>query len=703
MRSIFSRQHQTLAALWLFGVFVATQFSLTTALAADKSAKTPDPLDGPPVVTCKAWVVVDAKTGKQVAGENENKKLHPASVTKMMTALLVSEVLEKDPDAINEVITFSENADKTIGSSSKIEAGEKVTVGELLYGLMLPSGNDASVAFAEHFGDRVGDKSDAKGYDRFIEAMNQKAKSLGMKSTGYRNSHGLDHEEHVTTATDQAILARAIMEQPILAKVVGTTEYVGKVTKPDGKTREIQWENTNRLLGYENYLGIKTGTTSKAGACLASCCEREGDRRIMVVLGSSGTDARYADSRNLWRYTWNLVPPSSEKSDDTDKKMTLSPEAKRIHESSLVIDGHNDLMWEVRQKGSGDFGKLDIRQPQPKIHTDIPRLKEGNIGAQFWSVWVPTYMGEDGTAFLTTLEQTALVKKMIETYPDVFELALTVDDIERISKQGKVASLIGVEGGHCIQDSLANLNHLYEQGARYMTLTHSSNVGWADSSTDEEATGGLSPFGVEVVQRMNRLGMMVDISHVSAKTMHAAMDISKAPIIFSHSSARAIAGSPRNVPDDVLKRVHDSEGIVMVNFYSAFVVDKSAKRYSKRFAMKQKLIEEVGQVEADVRISKWDRENPMDLGTINDVLDHIDHLARVAGWEHVGLGADYDGVDALPTGLEDVSRYPYITQGLLDRGYTEEQIRGILGQNLIRVMRKVEEVAAELKEASASP
>lgn len=700
MLSNYFRHSTILSALFLFGVFFATHLSLAIADAPDALAKKIDPLDGPPVVTCDAWIVVDAKSGKRLDGWKDTERLHPASVTKMMTALLVNDVLKQDPDAINETITFSENADKTVGSTSDVNAGEKVSVGDLLYGLLLPSGNDASVAFAEHFGDRVGEESDAKGYDRFIEAMNQRAKSLGMDKTGYRNSHGLDHDEHLTTAADQAKLACEIMKSPILSKVVGTANYKTHVTKPDGSKREVEWDNTNRLLKYQNYLGIKTGTTSKAGACLASCCEREGDRRILIVLGSSGTDARYSDSRNLWRWTWTQTPPNSAK---TDNKMTLSPEAKRIHESSLVIDGHNDLMWEVREKGDSSFEKIDIRKPQPKLHTDIPRLKAGNVGAQFWSVYVPATLDDDGTAFLTTLEQIALVKKMVELYPDQFELAMTVDDIERITKSGKLASLIGVEGGHCIQESLSNLNHLYDQGARYMTLTHSKNLSWADSSTDEEQTGGLSPFGVEVIQRMNRLGMMVDISHVSAKTMHAAMDVSKAPIIFSHSSARAVADSPRNVPDDVLKRVHDTEGLVMVNFYSAFVVPESAQRYSTRFALKQKLIDEVGLAEANVRMAKWDRENPMQLGTIEDVLDHIDHLVKVAGWEHVGLGADFDGVDALPEGLEDVSRYPYITQGLLDRGYTEEQIRGILGENLMRVMRKVEEVAAEMKQTTATP
>ncbi|MHC2067179.1 dipeptidase [Bremerella sp. T1] len=381
------------------------------------------------------------------------------------------------------------------------------------------------------------------------------------------------------------------------------------------------------------------------------------------------------------------------------KPIVLTEEAKQLHNSCLVIDGHNDLMWEVRKQSSGDFQKLDIAKRQPQIHTDIPRLREGNLGAQFWSVWVPVEKGD--TSFLTTLEQIELVHKMVETYPDTFELATTAADIERISQDGKIASLIGVEGGHCIQESLSNLNHFYERGARYMTLTHSDSLSWADSSTDAPRSGGLSPFGHQVIQRMNQLGMMVDISHVSVDTMNAAMDVSKAPVIFSHSSARAVANTPRNVPDEILKRVHDSEGIIMVNFYSSFVVPSSAIRYTKRKDLQRELSERLDPAQVKVHLAKWDRENPVEQGTVHHLLDHIDHLADVAGWQHVGLGGDFDGVDTLPKGMEDVSKYPYITQGLLDRGYTHEQIRGILGGNLIRVMKQVEQVAQGMKKSSS--
>ncbi len=381
------------------------------------------------------------------------------------------------------------------------------------------------------------------------------------------------------------------------------------------------------------------------------------------------------------------------------KPIVLTEEAKQLHNSCLVIDGHNDLMWEVRKQSSGDFQKLDIAKRQPQIHTDIPRLREGNLGAQFWSVWVPVEKGD--TSFLTTLEQIELVHKMVETYPDTFELATTAADIERISQDGKIASLIGVEGGHCIQESLSNLNHFYERGARYMTLTHSDSLSWADSSTDAPRSGGLSPFGHQVIQRMNQLGMMVDISHVSVDTMNAAMDVSQAPVIFSHSSARAVANTPRNVPDEILKRVHDSEGIIMVNFYSSFVVPSSAIRYTKRKDLQRELSERLDPAQVKVHLAKWDRENPVEQGTVHHLLDHIDHLADVAGWQHVGLGGDFDGVDTLPKGMEDVSKYPYITQGLLDRGYTHEQIRGILGGNLIRVMKQVEQVAQGMKKSSS--
>jgi membrane dipeptidase len=243
--------------------------------------------------------------------------------------------------------------------------------------------------------------------------------------------------------------------------------------------------------------------------------------------------------------------------------IVLTDAARELQRRSLVIDGHNDLPWEIRTQGSSDFSKLDISQPQPKLHTDIPRLRKGGVGAQFWSVWVPVDLGYKGQALATTLEQIELVKLMLGRYPDTFELALSTGDIDRIHADGKIASLIGVEGGHCIEESLGTLRKLYELGGRYMTLTHTDTLSWADSGTDEAKSGGLSPFGEEVVRTMNELGMMVDLSHVSPETMHDALNVTTAPVIFSHSSARAVADHPRNVPDDVLKRLKEKDGVVV--------------------------------------------------------------------------------------------------------------------------------------------
>jgi membrane dipeptidase len=387
--------------------------------------------------------------------------------------------------------------------------------------------------------------------------------------------------------------------------------------------------------------------------------------------------------------------------DRTEIKLTGA--AIKLHKSALMIDGHNDMPWEIRTKGSSSFDKLDISKPQRNLQTDIPRLRQGGVGAQFWSVWVPVETGYRGEALSTTLEQIDLVKRMIARYPDTFELALTPDDIDRIHKEGKIASLIGVEGGYSIEESLSTLEKLYNLGARYMTLTHGDSLSWADSATDAPKSNGLSPFGKQVVKKMNDLGMMVDISHVSAKTMHDAMDVSEAPIIFSHSSAQAVADSSRNVPDDVLKRLHEKDGVVMVNFFSGFVVPAAAKsyidglNYEREFQKKHddpKIVKE--------EMARWKKQHQLPRGTIHDLLDHIDHISKVAGVRYVGIGSDYDGVSVLPKQLEDVSSYPYITQGLLDRGYTEEQIRGILGGNLMRVFRGAEAYAAKHKK-SASP
>ena len=382
--------------------------------------------------------------------------------------------------------------------------------------------------------------------------------------------------------------------------------------------------------------------------------------------------------------------------------IVLTDAAKKLHASALMIDGHNDMPWELRKQASSNFDKMDISQPQPKLQTDIPRLRAGGVGAQFWSVWVPVETGYRGEALSTTLEQIDLVKRMIARYPETFELALTADDIDRIHKEGKIASLIGVEGGYSIEESLNTLEKLYKLGARYMTLTHSDSLSWADSATDTPKNNGLSPFGKEVVRKMNELGMMVDISHVSAKTMHDAIDVSGAPVLFSHSSAKGVADSSRNVPDDVLKRLPEKDGVVMVNFFSGFVVPSAAKTYIDSIDYERELKKKDSDPKhVEEEMKRWKKQHPYPRGTIHDLLDHIDHIAKVAGVKHVGIGSDFDGVSKLPTQLEDVSCYPYITQGLLDRGYTEEQIRGILGGNVMRVFRGAEAYAAKHRQASA--
>ena len=380
---------------------------------------------------------------------------------------------------------------------------------------------------------------------------------------------------------------------------------------------------------------------------------------------------------------------------DERPPVVVTDKARALHARSLVIDGHNDMPWEIRKQSGSDFSKLDISQPQKSLQTDIPRLRAGGIGAQFWSVWVPVDLGYRGEALATTLEQIELVQHMIQRYPDTFELALSTDDIERVHKEGKIASLIGVEGGHCIQESLQALAKLYDLGARYMTLTHTDSLNWADSATDEAKNGGLTPFGEDVVRKMNDLGMLVDLSHVSPDTMNDVLDVSAVPVIFSHSSARAVADHPRNVPDQVLERIRTQDGVVMVNFYSGFIVPESTKVCLEGMLYEQSLRRGEDTASIDAKMVQWRATHPYPRGTIHDLLDHIDHIAQVAGPEHVGIGSDFDGVSVLPEQLEDVSCYPTITQGLIDRGYTDEQIQGILGGNLMRVFRAAEAYAAK--------
>jgi membrane dipeptidase len=376
----------------------------------------------------------------------------------------------------------------------------------------------------------------------------------------------------------------------------------------------------------------------------------------------------------------------------------LLERARALHKQWPLIDGHNDYPWALRENAERDLDKLDIRKPQPSLMTDIPRLRAGGVGGQFWSVYVPVEL-QGQQAVTATLEQIDIVHRMMRKYQDTFELALTADDVERIFKSGKIASLIGMEGGHSIDNSLGVLRMFYRLGARYMTLTHSKNTAWADSCTDVPASNGLSPFGDEVVREMNWLGMLVDLSHTSPDTMADAIRVSAAPVIFSHSSARAINDVPRNVPDDILKELPKNGGVVMVTFVPGFLSPKVAAWNKLQTAAEDRLKQQHPNDAAAVKagVDAWTAANPAPRATVTDVADHIDHIRQVAGIDHIGLGGDFDGITAVPLGMEDVSTYPVVTAELLRRGYKDDDIKKILGQNILRVMRAVEGVSKKLQ------
>ena len=377
--------------------------------------------------------------------------------------------------------------------------------------------------------------------------------------------------------------------------------------------------------------------------------------------------------------------------------VVLTEAARALHESSLVIDAHNDLPWALREKNGPNFRSIDLRKDQPSLHTDIPRLKKGNVGVQFWSAWVPGDTRKKGTSIRETLTQIDAIYHLVESYPETFALCQSVAEIEAARKAGKIASLIGLEGGYSIDNSLAVLRSYRKLGAVYMTLTHGETLDWADSATDKPKHNGLTPFGEEVVREMNRLGMMVDISHVSPAVMKHAIRVSKAPVIASHSSSFTIADHPRNVPDDVLKMVRENGGVVMVNFYSGFVVPDAVRITRDMFERARKLREKFPEDrDFNEAMNAYRKENPIPAGTIHDVVDHIDHIVKIAGVDHVGLGSDFDGIPTCPKQLEDVSTYPFLTQELLNRGYKPEDIKKILGGNMMRVFGRVEQVAGEM-------
>lgn len=348
-----------------------------------------------------------------------------------------------------------------------------------------------------------------------------------------------------------------------------------------------------------------------------------------------------------------------------------------------VFDGHNDLAWALRTRVRYDLSALDIGLDQRAagLHTDIPRLRAGHVGAQFWSVYVPCTLAGDA-AVVATLEQIDFVHTMVRRYPADLELATSAAEVERAAGNGRVASLLGMEGGHCIDSSLGTLRMMYALGVRYLTLTHVKNTPWADSATDEPAVGGLSEFGREVVRECNRLGMLVDLSHVAESTMDAALDVSTAPAFFSHSSARALCDHPRNVPDRILGRVRDTDGIVMVTFVPGFLTEECR-------AWMQVLLTDAG---ADILDNAGAREawlaaNPRPPCTVADVADHVEHVREVAGVDHVGLGGDFDGILSTPDGLPGVDAYPALLAELADRGWSEPDLGKLTWHNALRVLR----------------
>jgi membrane dipeptidase len=354
-----------------------------------------------------------------------------------------------------------------------------------------------------------------------------------------------------------------------------------------------------------------------------------------------------------------------------------------------LIDGHNDLLWELRQG----------RDPaDPTLMTDLPRLAAGGVGGQFWSVYVPSDLPADA-AVTATLEQIDALLDMVRRNPDRLELAQSADDVERIAAAGRVASMIGVEGGHSIGASLGTLRVMGELGKGYLTLTHNDDTPWADSATGDHAHGGLTRFGEEVVRELNLCGWLVDLSHTSDDTMRQAIDVSEAPVVFSHSSARALCDVPRNVPDEILELVGRTGGVVMVTFVPSFLVAEGAEYGRTAWAQVRRLRAEHPGDPDVVRtaMDAWFEANPGPPATLADVADHVDHVREVAGKDHVGIGSDFDGAQTMPEGLEDVSRYPALFEELASRGYPDEDLLKIAGQNLLRVMREVEHTAARLR------
>ena len=426
--------------------------------------------------------------------------------------------------------------------------------------------------------------------------------------------------------------------------------------------------------------------------------------------------ARPSCARSQARLTYLLLALASTVALAAGPQLPDARRIERVLSQTPLIDGHNDLPWEIRERFGGDLTRIDLGAntaalPAPSgaapLMTDIPRLRRGHVGAQFWSVWIPVDI-RGPQAVQMTLEQIDLVKAMCARYPHDLAMAYSAADIRRLHHAGLIASLVGVEGGHQIDDSLPVLRAYYDAGARYMTLTHSSNTAWADSATDAPVHHGLTPFGAEVVREMNRLGMLVDLAHVSEETMRAALAVSQAPVIFSHSSARALVDHPRDVSDEVLRLLKQNGGVVMINFEPSYVSEARRRWEAERVAEQARNNSPpfgglyIGLPErAASALKSWDAAHPKPPVTLADVADHIEHAAKMAGVDHVGLGSDFDGIPEPPTGLEGADRFPALLQELARRGWSDADLARVAGGNLLRVMSQAESVSARLRAAAA--
>ena len=378
----------------------------------------------------------------------------------------------------------------------------------------------------------------------------------------------------------------------------------------------------------------------------------------------------------------------------------------RILKRTPLIDGHNDIAEQLAENYKRSIEGLasgtDQRQPKP-LMTDIARMRQGRVGGQFWSVYINGTITGDA-AIRETIEQIDIVRRMVDAYPNDLELARTANDVVRIHKDGKIASMIGVEGGRQIGGSLAALRQYYNLGARYMTLTHNQTTEWADSATDDPKYDGLSPFGIQVVKEMNRLGMLVDLSHVSPATMKDAIAASRAPVIFSHSSAGGIGGHPRNVPDDVLRLLPANGGVVMVNWVPGFLSDAvwnwGAEKSGEEARLKA--IHRASKANVEAGLKAWEAAHPSPVVTVADIANHIEHAAKVAGYDHIGIGADLDGIDATPQGLDGVEDYPLLFAELIRRGWSDSNLAKLAGGNILRALRRAETVAASMKAEPAA-